>query len=151
MNKRIEQITKYKKPEESPGYLLWNISLLWRTKIEEALKSLGLTHPQFVVLATTGWLTRNNENISQADVSRASGFDPNTLSQILRGLEEKKLIKRVRVLNERIKSPTLTALGLEKLSLAMPAVEAVDTKFFALLNKHELEQLISIFQLFMPR
>jgi hypothetical protein len=44
--------------EESPGFLLWRVSTLWRRAIEAILKPLGLTHPQFVVLATTAWLTR---------------------------------------------------------------------------------------------
>ena len=113
---------------------MWKVSLKWRALIEEVLKPLGLTHPQFVVLATTGWLTRNNNLVSQIDICRASGFDPNTLSQILRGLEAKELLKRVRSLNERSKSPQLTILGSELLNKALPTVEQADTRFFDLLN-----------------
>lgn len=142
----IEKLSFYETTEESPGYLLWKVSMQWRTKIEETLKALDLTHPQFVVLATTGWLTRKNEKISQIDISRAAGLDPNTTSQILGSLEGKKLIKRVRSLNERSKSPHLTAIGFEKLAKALPAVEQADKFFFDVLNSAEFKELIKNFQ-----
>lgn len=142
----MEKLSLYEVPEESPGYLLWNVSIQWRSKIEETLKNFDLTHPQFVVLATTSWLTRKNEKIAQVDISRSAGLDPNTTSQILRGLEAKKLIKRIRSLNERSKSPMLTALGFEKLTKALPAVEKTDKIFFDLLSDRESKELIKVFQ-----
>lgn len=145
-SKNIEKLTSFKTPEESPGYLLWRVSTQWRSKIEDTLKSLDLTHPQFVVLTTTGWLTRKNEKINQIDVSRATGLDPNTISQILRGLEAKKLIQRKRTLDERSKNPSLTAVGFEKLAQALPAVEQADKEFFSFLNLKEISELIYVFQ-----
>lgn len=149
MNKKvktIEHLTLYDKPEESPGYLLWRVSMQWRTSIENTLKLLDLTHPQFVVLTTTAWLTKNNEKISQIDIGRAAGLDPNTISQILRGLETKNLIKRTRSVDERTKSPTLTKTGSVLLAQALPAVERADTKFFDTLSTKESNELIKIFQ-----
>jgi DNA-binding MarR family transcriptional regulator len=142
----VEKLSLYETPEDSPGYLLWRVSMHWRSAIEATLKPLGLTHPQFVVLATIGWLTRKNEKVSQADISRAAGLDPNTISQIIRGLEAKELIQRVRSLDERSKSPVLTSMGSQKLAKALPAVELADTQFFNVLNAKELNGLIKIFQ-----
>lgn len=144
--KNIEKITVFKTPEESPGYLLWHVSTAWRGFIEEALKPLGLTHPQFVILATTAWLTRNDEYVTQTDISKSSGLDPNTTSQILRGLEKKNLITRTRSLNERSKNPLLTDLGLKIINKALPAVEKADSKFFKIVTSHEMDMLIKIFQ-----
>ncbi len=149
MNKKpidIETITRFKGPEESPGYLLWRVSMQWRTAIEHALKPLDLTHPQFVVLAATGWLTRKKENIAQVAIGKTAGLDPNTTSQILRTLEAKKLIKRIHTVDERSKSPILTDAGAEKLAQAMPAVEQADAQYFKALNEQETEQLIAVFQ-----
>jgi DNA-binding MarR family transcriptional regulator len=148
MNKsnNIENITTFKTPEESPGYLLWRVSLAWRSLIEEALKPLDLTHPQFVVLTATAWLTRNGNHINQLDVSKTSGLDPNTTSQILRGLEAKNFITRTRSLNERSKNPSLTELGSKILNKALPAVEKTDSDFFSFLNEQEIIDLMSIFQ-----
>lgn len=147
MNKRniIEAISLYKKPEESPGYLLWRVSSRWRSTIEDTLKPLDLTHPQFVILATIGWLTKDHAKISQADISRAAELDPNTTSQILRGLEKKELLTRVRTLDERSKNPKLTLLGKEKLALALPAVEQADKRFFAVLSETQSTEMLNIF------
>lgn len=131
---------------DSPGYLLLKVSLEWRSMIEAALKQFDLTHPQFIILATAAWLTQKNEKISQVDISRATGLDPNTTSQILRGLEKKKLIKRTRSLNERSKSPVLTAIGLDVLTQAVPAVEATDQFFFDRLNENEMAQFMYVFK-----
>lgn len=141
----IEKITIYNKPEESPGYLLWRVSSRWRGAIEDTLKPLDLTHPQFVILATIGWLTKDHAKISQIDISKAAELDPNTTSQILRGLEKKELITRVRRLDERSKNPKLTLLGMKKLALAMPAVETTDTLFFSSLTKEQSASLNKIF------
>ncbi|MGC2310121.1 MAG: MarR family transcriptional regulator [Candidatus Babeliaceae bacterium] len=153
MNKSdtIEKLTLFKTPEESPGYLLWHVSLAWRSFIEETLKPLDLTHPQFVVLATTAWLTRGGNHINQIDISKASGLDQNTTSQILRGLEAKNFIKRTRSLNERSKNPILTELGSKVLSKALPAVEKSDSQFFELLASKEMDMLIKIFQKIIPK
>lgn len=145
-NNIIEEITQFKTPEQSPGYLLWQVSIMWRSFIEDTLKPHGLTHPQFVVLATTAWLTKDGEIVSQSDVSYATGLDPNTTSQILRGLEQKKLIKREKSLNERSKNPFLTDAGLAILDKALPAVEQSDMQFFEVLSVKEQETLFNIFQ-----
>lgn len=130
----FNRISTYPTPKESPGFLLWRVSIRWRRAIETALKPFDLTHPQFVILATTGWLTKEGQKISQLDVSRLSGIDPNTISQILRGLQAKGLINRYHSHNEKGKNPNLTPEGVGRLSKALPAVEEADAKFFASLE-----------------
>lgn len=142
----LETITRFKTPEESPGYLLWRISMKWRNSIEAVLKPLDLTHPQFVVLAATGWLTRKNEKMAQITIGKTAGLDPNTTSQILRTLEAKKLITRTHSTNERSKNPMLTALGSDKLAQALPAVEQADAVYFNTLTSQESDELVMIFQ-----
>lgn len=127
----FNEISVHPSAEQSPGFLLWRVSTLWRKAIEAALKPLGLTHPQFVVLATTGWLTRTGKMASQAEIGRQAALDPNTISQILCGLQAKGLIERSHNIDERSKYPILTATGAESLAKAMPAVESADAAFFA--------------------
>ena len=129
-------ISAYQAPEESPGFLLWRVSTLWRRAIEAVLKPLGLTHPQFVILATIGWLTRNGEKATQIAISRQAGLDPNTTSQVLRGLQAKKLIERSE--EGRDKYPLLTQSGMTSLQKALPTVEQADKKFFAQINSMTL-------------
>jgi DNA-binding MarR family transcriptional regulator len=137
----FDQSSHFATPEESPGFLLWRASISWRRAIESVLKPLGLTHPQFVILATVGWLTRKNEMVSQIEISKQAGLDPNTTSQILRSLEAKKLIKRSHAKDERSKHPILTPHGTDLLAKALPAVEKADAQFFALINLNEIKAM----------
>jgi len=148
MSKRLEfkKISVHKGPKQSPGFLLWHISTSWRSSIEAILKTFSLTHPQFVVLATTGWLTKNGELTNQAAIGKMAGLDPNTTSQIITGLEKKGLIKREALSDGRAKNPKLTAQGNDLLAQALPAVEQEDSKFFSILSSQELEKLVRIFQ-----
>ncbi len=142
----FKKISLFKTPEESPGYLLWRVSTQWRSAIETVLAPLNLTHPQFVVLASLSWLTRKGENVSQILIGRSSGLDPNTTSQILRGLEKKGLIVRKQKVDERSKNPLLTPEGAEILKQALPAVENADKTFFSALTQDEQKQAVSSFQ-----
>lgn len=142
----FKKISVHDGPKQSPGFLLWHISTSWRSSIENILKTFGLTHPQFVVLATTGWLTRNGELATQVAIGKMAGLDPNTTSQIIKGLEKKGLIKRAASSDARAKNPQLTPKGTELLAQALPAVEQEDGKFFNTLSPQELERLVRIFQ-----
>jgi len=142
----FRHISQFETPEESPGYLLWLVSSFWRSKIEVVLKPLDLTHPQFVLLATIAWLTKDGKSVSQADIGRMAGLDPNTTSQIIRGLEAKKFIKRTQSVDERSKNPTITILGSEQFSKALPAVESADRDFFAKLKTAEVGDIVQLFQ-----
>lgn len=142
----FKQLSLHEGPKQSPGFLLWHISTSWRSSIEQVLKPLGLTHPQFVVLATTGWLTRNGEPMTQITIGKMAGLDPNTNSQIIKGLEQKKLIKRTPSSDGRAKNVSLTKAGSSILNQALPAVEQADAHFFSLLTTRELDRLVQTFQ-----
>jgi len=142
----FEKISVHETPKQSPGFLLWHISTSWRSSIESVLKSLGLTHPQFVVLATLGWLTKNGDHVTQVAIGKMAGLDPNTNSQIIKGLEQKELIQRVQSSDGRAKNVSLTPAGSNILNQAMPAVEKADLRFFNLLSTKELNLLTTTFQ-----
>lgn len=149
-NVNFQEISVHDTPERSPGFLLWHISTTWRSSIEAILKPIGLTHPQFVVLAALGWLTRDGECVTQASIGKMAGLDPNTTSQIIRGLEQKGLIQRKTSSDGRAKNPFLTRKGTDILAKALPAVERTDAQFFKTLTKKELMQAIKIFQKLTP-
>lgn len=147
----FKHISVHDQPETSPGFLLWHVSTVWRSSIEAVLLPLSLTHPQFVVLATLGWLTRKGDRVTQAAVGKMAGLDPNTTSQILRGLETKRLIKRITSADVRAKNPLLTTKGSEILIKALPAVERADAQFFKMLSNKESDSMIQIFQKLMMK
>lgn len=127
--------SRFEKAEDSPGLLLWQVSSRWRRMIEQTLAPFDLTHPQFVALASIAWLGRNGSPISQADVARHMKLDVNTVSQVLRSLEKKGLIERRRSSDERVRSPVLTEVGIERLDRSLPAVETADRQFFGALER----------------
>ncbi len=131
-----KKVTQFEGPDQSPGFLLWQVSTKWRRQIEAALVNIGLTHPQFVLLASIGWMTRNHAEVAQVELARHCSMDINMTSQILRSLEKKGYIQRKKSKgNERSKFPHLTPLGTQLVERAIPIVEAVDDKFFSKLSK----------------
>jgi len=96
-----EKITQFEGPEQSPGFLLWQVSTQWRRQVEAALAALGLTHPQFVLLASLGWLTRNQADVTQVELARYCKTDINMTSQVLRSLEQKGHIEKTTASRKR--------------------------------------------------
>ncbi len=127
--------SRYEEAEESIGFLLWQVSTTWRRTIEAALAAVNLTHPQFVVITAIWYLTRSGRLTTQSEAGRFVHLDPNTMSAIIRGLEARSLISRVRSADDRAKNPSLTAKGSRLVQRALPAVEDADADFFSSLVK----------------
>jgi len=118
-------------PNDSPGFLLWHVTLRWQRDIAAALAPLGLTHVQFVLLATTWWLNSRGEDPNQLTVARQAGSDVKMTSQVLRKLETKGLIHRhVDSADTRAKKLRVTDRGGDLAVQALAAVEAADARFF---------------------
>ncbi len=127
----MNNISAFAGPEQSPGFLLWQVSTQWRRQIETSLGTLGLTHPQFVLLVSLGWLTRDQVVVSQVELARHCRMDITMTSQILRALEQKGYVeRRQHAGNERSKFPHVTERGKELIGQAIPLVESVDLAFF---------------------
>jgi DNA-binding MarR family transcriptional regulator len=118
-------------PEDSPGFLLWHVTLRWQREIAAALAPLGLTHVQFVLLAATWWLNSRGTEPNQLSVARQAGTDVKMTSEVLRRLEVKGLIVRtVDAADTRARRIQVTERGGELALAAVAAVEGVDTSFF---------------------
>ncbi|MBA3956836.1 MAG: MarR family transcriptional regulator [Parachlamydiaceae bacterium] len=142
-----KKISHFEGPEHSPGFLLWQVSTKWRREIETALATVTLTHPQFVLLASLGWLTRHQNDITQIELARHCGTDVNMTSQVLRSLEQKGYIERHRRKgDERSKFPKLTEQGAKLVEQAIPLVEKVDDEFFSTLGSRKTKECINILQ-----
>jgi DNA-binding MarR family transcriptional regulator len=123
--------SRFAGPKESPGFLLWKVSNAWQRRQRAALQPLGLTHSQFVVLATATWFGAK-EPLTQARIAGLSGIDPMTTSQVVRTLEAAALLERRDHPNDpRAKAIVATAAGREKARKAVTVVEATDAAFFA--------------------
>src|SRR5690348_15716771 len=118
-------------PADSPGFVLWHVTLRWQRDIAAALAPLGLTHVQFVLLATTWWLNSRGENPNQLALARHAGTDVKMTSQVLRKPEAKGLIQReTDAADTRAKILRVTGYGAALAVHALAAVEAADAAFF---------------------
>lgn len=123
---------EYKK---STGLLFIRSYHKWHGLIKNKLRTIDLTHPQFVVLTTLAALLRQQEWVSQTDIARFSDMDVMTVSQIIRLLVKKGLIIReVHPKDSRANIILLTDTGLQKVNQALPLVEGIDQAFFGKLE-----------------
>jgi DNA-binding MarR family transcriptional regulator len=129
MSKKIE--FHFKKPEESPGYLLGQLTMLWQRKQKRVLDPLDLTSTQFALLCALAWLSRESDKVTQVDIANQGNADRMMVSKVLRTLEEKEFITRHdHPTDTRAKLVKLTAKGEVVLQKAIICVENADLEFF---------------------
>ena len=123
----------FKKPEDSPGFLLWQLSNQWQRQQRQALAKLGLTHAQFVVLAGVLWLSSQPDNlVTQKQVSDLTTIDKMSMSDLVAILLQKKMLKRmVHAKDKRAYALLLTDKGRRLVLKCIPIVEGIDAQFFS--------------------
>ena len=135
-------------PEDSSGFLLWQVTNLWQREIKKALEPYGLTHSQFVLMASIHWLTLHKQEVTQILLSSHTKIDPMTTSTVLRTLQAKGLLQRQEHQTDtRAKTVGLTEEGKKIIKMAVKTVESFDKSFFSILrNKTKTfnEQLVSL-------
>ena len=110
----------------------------WHSMIKKELKKMNLTHPQFVVLASLAYLSQDSNEVTQVMISKLSGIDVMTVSQILNLLEKNDFVKRKEHSRDtRAKAVILNKKGEEILQKAVPLVEQIDEIFFEKLDTDE--------------
>lgn len=118
---------------------MWLVVLAWQRAITAALRPHELTHVQFVLLASTWWLSKQGQPPTQRELAQHAGTDQMMTSQVLRRLEAKGLVERtVDELDTRAKRVRLTRPGRAALDKALPAVDQTDADFFSPVNRPQL-------------
>lgn len=118
----------------SPGFVLWQVATLWQRRVRAALEPTGLTHAQFVLLASVAWLeghAADDAPPTQADVAAHARTDAVMTSEVLRTLEGKRLVHRgPHPADARARAVRTTSAGRALAADAVALVEAVDAEFF---------------------
>jgi DNA-binding MarR family transcriptional regulator len=128
------------RPEASTGFLLWQVTTLWQRAMTAALRPHGLTQVQFVLLAGLLWLTRDDDEVTQVALARHTRLDAMMTSQVIRGLERRRLVRRAaHSTDRRARRLTLTTRARTLVPAAIVAVETVDESFFARLGSHNTD------------
>ncbi|WP_298534703.1 MarR family transcriptional regulator [uncultured Algibacter sp.] len=134
MNKDINP----KEPNNNIGYLLWQTTMLWQRQMNNVLSKVELTHTQFVILASLGWLLKKSNNVTQKEIAHFSKTDRMMVSKILRTLQKNELIDRKEhETDTRAKCVFLTEKGKNTLQKAFKVKVHANNEFFSNLPDQE--------------
>ena len=137
-------------PGESPGFLLWRVTLRWQRLITEALRPFGLTHVQFVLLASTWWLCQRAQTPNQLTIAAHAGTNIKMTSEILRKLEVRGLIvQSTDPRDRRARTVAVTEEGIRLAEQAVVVVERADLEFFGA-APDSLTQALQLLAVFTP-
>jgi DNA-binding MarR family transcriptional regulator len=126
--------TEFSDAQDSPGLLLWQVTNRWQAAQRAALKPYGLTHVQFVLLASLAWLDVAGP-VTQKQLADHAVADAMMTSQVLRALEERLLVRReAHPIDRRARALAVTDEGRALANRAVVAVEACDRAFFSALG-----------------
>jgi DNA-binding MarR family transcriptional regulator len=130
--------TRFEDAEESAGLLLWQVTNRWQAAQRAVLKPFGLTHVQFVLLASLAWLSSDDPDarpVNQRALADQAATDPMMTSQVVRALEERGWLTRERHPDDgRAFSLRITEHGVALVQRANDAVEQCDEDFFGVLG-----------------
>lgn len=140
-----DSVFGFKRPEDSPGLLLWQTTVTWQRLIKNALAQYDISHPQFVIMAILLWFTEQGEDPTQIAIIRLSKLDKMTVSQSLKKLCQQDLVVRAEHEQDtRAKSVHLSNKGQALAAKLVKVVEKIDADFFGQLTQSEGESLVKI-------
>jgi DNA-binding MarR family transcriptional regulator len=108
------------------GALVWRLSMKWRAAVDRAVAPFGLTHAQYVLLASLYGLSHTGARPSQRELADFTGLEPVYVSRLARALQAGGMIDRTEDPRDpRAVELTLTPHGLEVVVPAIAAVRAL--------------------------
>ncbi|WP_410671369.1 MarR family winged helix-turn-helix transcriptional regulator [Amycolatopsis sp. cmx-4-68] len=117
--------------DESVGYALKKASALLRSAMDQALRPLDLTVPQYACLE----VLRQRPGLSGSELARAVFVSRQSMNLVLKGLEDRGLLTRPPVPAHGKALPTeLTPAGRERLLAASRALSVVENRMLAALT-----------------
>lgn len=126
-----------------PGFLLRRAHQISAAVFEDECRTLGLTPAQFGVLT----VLHASPGLDQSSLARALGFDKVTVLRVLRGLEERGLVKRSPAPDSRRNlAVQLTPEGEVLLNKAQKPAERAYERLMAPLSTEQQMQLVALLQ-----
>lgn len=135
----------FDRPEDSPGFLLWQTTMIWQRQIKKALEAYDISHAQFVIMATLMWFEAHHYDTTQILIVNWSKLDKMTVSKSLKKLVALGYVNRSEhETDTRAKSVSLTKKGKDMVSTLVPIVEGIDYNFLGKVSNKEQKDLIGI-------
>src|ERR1700677_2243669 len=126
--------------EQSVGYVLKQAQAALRSAMEATLRPHELTVPQYACLE----LLHQRPGLSNADLARGAFVSRQAMNGVLRGLEERGLVKRpIEAERGRELPAKLTTSGQKRWRAASEAVASVERKMIAQLSVDRLQRLLT--------
>ncbi|MCL2596815.1 MAG: MarR family transcriptional regulator [Paludibacter sp.] len=125
--------------DNDSGFLMLRVSKLWEASHDRALKKhYNISHMQYAVLASIHWLILHGHNdVTQISLSKHTKISPMTISQAIKGLEEKGYVcRKSSMVDMRAKCSNLTEEGKKLLNDAFISIFSSDERFFNILGKN---------------
>ncbi|MEI7580213.1 MAG: MarR family winged helix-turn-helix transcriptional regulator [bacterium] len=133
----------FERAADSPGFLLWQTTMMWQRLIKKELEPFEISHAQFVVMAVICWFEEHEQMATQAALISWTKLDKMTVSQALKKLAYVGLVQRAdHEIDTRAKTVALTAAGTELIVKLVPLVEQIDANFFGKISISEQADLI---------
>jgi DNA-binding MarR family transcriptional regulator len=126
----------------SPVYLLKRAELAVRGCVEKAFAGLALTPSQYFVL----FLVRTGEATSSAELARATGVLPQTMTELIAQLEKRgAIVRQPDAANGRILRADLTPAGARLFDKATEVAIRLERELFADFEPSDVERLSRLF------
>ena len=131
---------RYKKAEDSAGFLLWKITALWQAKLAKVLRQYNITQSQYAILASLKWFEENKEPTTQSNLVDHTKIEKMTVSKAIRKLEKNEIVLRSRSSTDnRATNVMFTYKGKALIKKAIVSIERADEEFFSCLSEKQLE------------
>ena len=113
----------------------------WRTAVDRAVATLGLTHAQYTLLASLYGMSLRGSRPSQRELADYTGLEPVYVSRLARALEASRLVDRTQDPRDpRAVELTLTATGTEVVVQAIAVVRELLEQLLAPIGGAESER-----------
>lgn len=129
-----------KSSDESPGFLLYQLTSLWQQKLNQVFSRFDIYQTQYAILASLLYFEERGQSVSQSNLCDHAKIDKMTLSKAIRQLETRGLVlRRASEEDSRMLLVELTEAGRTLVAEAIVAVENADVEFFGALKPGELQ------------
>lgn len=117
-----------KEKEMQIGYLLKRAQAVLHSRMDEVLRPLGLSVPQYVCLH----FLQQEPGISAAELARSAFVTRQSMNALLQGLQDRGLVERpARPASGRALPAAVTAVGLSVLAEAEAVVSGVEQRMLS--------------------
>jgi DNA-binding MarR family transcriptional regulator len=131
--------------EDAVGYVLKQAAVALRNGMDEVLRPLHLTVPQYSCLEVLG----QRPGLSNAELARSTFVTRQSMNVVLQNLESRGLVTRPATAPHGRELPTvLTVTGQDQLAEASAAVRGVEKKMCAGLTVEQQTALVGILRTF---